>query len=162
MCLCKAWVVSLTGASFQTSLSSSGHNPGCCSLPWPPPLEPGQWSAERGWWLWSEIKLSPRTLRCFWTSCQVRVLGVHWALLSPTQRSVVTPMPLCKCYPWRPHGFSPPGSSVHGLLQARILQWVAISFSRGSSQLRGRTPVSYVAGRFFTVWATRQGLGLCL
>ena len=36
----------------------------------------------------------------------------------------------------RPHGFSPPGSSVRGILQARMLQWVAISFSRGSSRPR--------------------------
>ena len=41
------------------------------------------------------------------------------------------------------HGlYSPPGSSVHGILQARILEWVAISFSNGSSQTRGRTHVS--------------------
>ena len=40
------------------------------------------------------------------------------------------------------HGLNPPGSSVHGILKARILEWVAISFSRGSSQPRGRTWVS--------------------
>ena len=51
-------------------------------------------------------------------------------------------------------GCSPPGSSVHGILQARILEWVAISFSRGSSQPRDRTQVSHTAGRLFTVWAT--------
>ena len=45
---------------------------------------------------------------------------------------------------------SPPGSSVHGISQARILQWVAIPFSRGSSQTRDRTQVSHIAGRFFT------------
>ena len=47
-------------------------------------------------------------------------------------------------------------SSVHGLLQARILEWEAISFSRGSSQPRDRTRVSCITGRFFTVWATRE------
>ena len=41
-----------------------------------------------------------------------------------------------------------PGSSVHGILQARILEWVAMHSSRGSSQTRDGTPVSYVAGRF--------------
>ena len=51
---------------------------------------------------------------------------------------------------------SPPDSSVHGILQGRILEWVAIPFSRGSSQLRDQIPVSHIAGRFFTVWATRQ------
>ena len=39
-----------------------------------------------------------------------------------------------------------PGSSVHGISQARIQEWVAISFSRGSSQLRNRTQVTYVSG----------------
>ena len=46
-----------------------------------------------------------------------------------------------------------PGSSVHGILQVRILEWVAISFSRGSSQPRDWTQVSHIAGGFFTVWA---------
>ena len=51
---------------------------------------------------------------------------------------------------------SPPGSSVHEIFQARILEWVAISFSRGSSQPRDRTQVSCTAGKFFTDWATRE------
>ena len=50
----------------------------------------------------------------------------------------------------------PSGSSVHGIFQARILEWVAISFSRGSSQPRDQTQVSYTAGRLFTDWATRN------
>ena len=54
-----------------------------------------------------------------------------------------------------PHGlYSLPSSSVHGILQARILEWVAISFSWGSTPPRDRTWVSHIAGRFFTVWAT--------
>ena len=48
------------------------------------------------------------------------------------------------------------GSSVHGIFQARILEWVAISFSRGSSNTREWTWVSRIAGRFFTIWATRE------
>ena len=55
-----------------------------------------------------------------------------------------------------PTDCSPPGSSVHGILRARILEWVAISFSRGSSQPRNQTQVSCMAGRFFTIWATRE------
>ena len=51
---------------------------------------------------------------------------------------------------------SPPGSSVHGVLQARILEWVAISFSRGSSRPRDRTQVSHIAGRRFNLWASRE------
>ena len=55
-----------------------------------------------------------------------------------------------------PVDYSLPGSSVHGILQARILEWVAISFSRGSSQPRNQTQVSCIVGRFFIVWATRD------
>ena len=51
---------------------------------------------------------------------------------------------------------SPPGSSVHGIFQAWILEWVAVSFSRGSSWPRDRTRVSRIVGRRFTVWATRE------
>ena len=47
-------------------------------------------------------------------------------------------------------------SSVLGILQARILEWVAISFSRRPSQPRDRTRVSRIAGRRFTIWATRE------
>ena len=57
---------------------------------------------------------------------------------------------------WDPMDWSPQGSSVHGILQARILEWVAIPFSKGSSQPRVWTQVSHIAGRFFTVWATRE------
>ena len=55
-----------------------------------------------------------------------------------------------------PMDCSPPGSSVHGIFQARILEWFAISFSRGSSQPRDWTQVSCTAGRFFTNWAPRE------
>ena len=51
---------------------------------------------------------------------------------------------------------SPPSSSVHGILQAGILEWVAIPFSRESSQPRDRIQVSCFAGRFFTICATRE------
>ena len=49
-----------------------------------------------------------------------------------------------------------PGSSVHGIFQARILEWVAISSSRASSPPRDQTWVFCIAGRFFTNWATRE------
>ena len=49
-----------------------------------------------------------------------------------------------------------PGSSIHGIFQTRILEWVAISFSRGSSWPRDWTQVSRIAGRLFTTWATRE------
>ena len=50
-----------------------------------------------------------------------------------------------------PMDCSPPGSSIHGILQARVLEWVAISFSRGSSQPMDRTPVSHTADRCFNL-----------
>ena len=50
-----------------------------------------------------------------------------------------------------PMDCSPPGSSVHGILQARILEWAAISSSRGSSQPRDRTQVACMAGGFFII-----------
>ena len=60
---------------------------------------------------------------------------------------MVTKLCLTLC---NPMDGSPPCYSVHGILQARILEWVAIPFSRGSSQPRDRTHVSCLAGRFFT------------
>ena len=65
----------------------------------------------------------------------------------------------------QPHGLQPcslPGSSVHGILQARMLEWVAIVFSKGSSQLRDRTQVFCIAGRFFTAWTTRESQKGCV
>ena len=56
----------------------------------------------------------------------------------------------------RPRGLWPIGSSIHGILQARILEWVAISFSRGSPRPRDQTQVSRIAGRCFKLWATRE------
>ena len=72
----------------------------------------------------------------------------HWYILSEVAQSCLT-----LCYPV---DCSPPGSSVHGILQARILEWVAIPFSSGSSQPRDRTQVSRIVGRCFNLWATRE------
>ena len=55
---------------------------------------------------------------------------------------------------WDPMDCGPPASSIHGVLQARILEWAAIFLSRGSSWPRNRTQVSSIADRFFTNWAT--------
>ena len=79
----------------------------------------------------------------------VLVSGVH-------QRDSVTPTCMCAqplqlCpTPCDPMNYSPPGFSVHGILQGRMLEWVVISSSRGSSQPRERTCISCIAGRFFT------------
>ena len=55
-----------------------------------------------------------------------------------------------------PMDCSPPGSSAHGIFQARILEWVATSFSRVSSRPRDWTQVSCITGRLFTIWSTRN------
>ena len=71
-----------------------------------------------------------------------------------------------KCYSLRcvqlcnPMDHSLPGSSIHGILWARILEWVAISFSRGPSLTRDWAWVSHTTGRFFTIWATREAIGM--
>ena len=66
---------------------------------------------------------------------------------------LVTQLCLTLCDPM---DCSPPGSSVHGIFQARILEWVATHSSRGSSWPRNWTRVSCIAGGFFTSWATRE------
>ena len=61
-----------------------------------------------------------------------------------------------------PMDCSLPGFSVHGIFQARVLEWVAISFSRGSSRPRDRTQVSRIVGRHFTHWTTREAYSRCI
>ena len=57
-----------------------------------------------------------------------------------------------------PMDCSLPGFSVHGTLQTRILEWVAVPFSMESSQPRDQTQVSCIAGSFFTIWVIREDL----
>ena len=70
--------------------------------------------------------------------------------------------PNVECWTWkslsRARLFATPYIILHGILQARTLEWVAFPFSRGSSQLRNQTQVSLIAGGFFTSWATREAL----
>ena len=81
------------------------------------------------------------TAKCFF---------VYKLVLSEVAQSCLT---LCD-----PMDCSLPGSSVHGIFQATVLEWTAISFSRGSSQPRDRTRVSCIVDRCFTIWATREVL----
>ena len=104
-----------------------------------------------------EERVSIKTYRM----CCVLFLFVFWkkreilcALLCLVARSCPT---LCD-----PMDCSLPVFSVHGFLQARILEWIAISSSRGSSWPRDRTQVSCIAGWFFTVWATEKIQGSAL
>ena len=91
---------------------------------------------------------------------QVCMCSPSWTLLPPLYHWVTSVCEVAQSCSTlcNPVDCSPPGSSVHGILQARILEWAAISFSRGSSQPRDRTQVSYIAGRCFILWATREAI----
>ena len=71
--------------------------------------------------------------------------------LNPLKVKLLSRVRLCD-----PIDCSLPGSSVHGIFRAIVLEWIAISFSRGSSQPRDWTRVSRIVDRHFTIWATRE------
>ena len=81
-----------------------------------------------------------------------------WPLLQPSKASLESEVAQSCPTLCDPMDCSLPGSSVHGIFQARVLEWIAISFSRGSSQTRDWTWVSRIVDRRFTVWATRDVL----
>ena len=79
------------------------------------------------------------------------ISAIFWAVSISRSEVAQSCTTLCD-----PIDCSLPGSSIPGIFQARILEWVAISFSRGSSWPRDRTQVSHIAVRCFTLWATRK------
>ena len=100
----------------------------------------------------------------FWGESYTRssILGgvIYKIMFSENRESFTSSSPF-----WRPFHFLFLCQIALGILQARILEWVAVPFSRGSSQPRNRTQVSRIAGVFFTSWATREallGLEYCL
>ena len=78
---------------------------------------------------------------------------MKFTYLSLGKESEVAQLCLTLCDPM---DCSLPGSSVHGIFQAVVLEWIAISFSSGSSRPRDGTQVSRIVDRRFTVWATRE------
>ena len=117
-------------------------------------------------WVWGVLKpRGPTRVGRQLRSCPGARPLQHWSEVVTSQRCVcpgVRPASYHQAVMW-PWGcclfsqvcvVSPPGSSVHGILQARILERVAIPFSRRSSRPRDRTRVSHFAGRFLTVWAS--------
>ena len=87
-----------------------------------------------------------------WYAYLLRELGVGLVLVIKLKVLVAQScLTLCD-----PTDYSPLGSSVHGLLQARIQEQVAIPFSRGSFWSKDWTQTSNIAGRFFIIWATRE------
>ena len=104
------------------------------------------------WGAWCEVQMfcfSGRNSR-FWVLSNCGSPWWGWKVKVLVTQSCPTLCNLVDC--------SPPGSSIHGILQARIPEWVAIPLFRGSSQPRDRTQVCCIAGRFFTMWATREAL----
>jgi len=74
----------------------------------------------------------------------LRLMSIE--LVMPSNHLIPLSSPLC----------DPMDYTVHGILQAIILEWIAFPFSKGSSQPRDRTQISHIAGSFFTSWATRE------
>ena len=107
---------------------------------------------------WGKLQIHPTVTSRHEDTWKVFMAVIKEILISCNWRVAVvvfvTQLCLTLC---NPMDCSLPGSSVHGILQVRIVQGVAIPFSRGSSWPRDQTQVSYTAGRFFTIWATREG-----
>ena len=95
----------------------------------------------RGFWKWG--RQAEGTLQYKVYLKVSTAYGNAWSKCVKVAQSCLT---LCK----------PMDYTVHGILQARTLEWVTFPFSRGSSQPRGQTQVSHIAGRFFISWATRK------
>ena len=98
---------------------------------------------------WKE-KRKKKPCTCYTDNCQTS--GI-WVITNLRVKILVTLSCPTLCDPM---DCSLSGSSVCGILQARILEWVAISFSRRSSRPRDWTQISCAAGGFFTIWATKQ------
>ena len=95
---------------------------------------------------------------CFLTYIQIYQEADHMILYSHLLKNflqVVVIHTVTQSCPtrWDPTDYSPPDFSLHGILQARILEWVAMPSSRGSSQTSCWTQVTGIADRFFTIWA---------
>ena len=109
------------------------------------------------WRLPSGPLSSPRVYPQATRAPRVLQLSIWWPWWGPESEMWVKVLDAQSCLTLcDPMHCSPPGSSVHGILQGRILGWVAMPFSRGSSQPRDQTQVSWIVGRFFTIWAIRE------
>ena len=98
----------------------------------------------------------PTRLPCPWDSSGKNTgVGCHYLLQCMKVKSEREVTQSCPTLSY-PMDYSLPGSSIHGIFQARVLEWVVFHFSRESSQPRDRTQVSRIASGFFTIWATRD------
>ena len=82
-----------------------------------------------------------------WNDVILYIISLSHTYIWKVKESLRCPFFFCN-----PRDCCPPGSFIHGILQARILEWVAIPFSRRSSWPRDRILISYSVGRFFTIW----------
>ena len=128
-----------------------GFDPWAGKIPWrrkwysTPVFFPGESQGQRslaGYSLWTR-KQSNTAKRLNMQCMSMKIL--KWSEVTQLYPTLCDPM---DC--------SLPETSVHGIFQARVLEWVAISYSRVSSRPRDRTQVSCIVGRRFTVWATRE------
>ena len=123
----------------------------CLAVPWPPQAKdsshiPQSWPYSCSFYLIPHIRTGP-------LATYLLQLETHTSLPFSSHVWLVTCCLVSKLCPTlcNPSDCSPPGSSVHGILQARILEWVAVPFSRRSSQPRDQTHVSLIASEFFTI-----------
>ena len=108
------------------------------------------WSSFSECWALSQLFHSPLSLKTM-ALCVCMYVWMRLAQSCPT---------VCD-----PTDCSPPGSPVHGILQAKILEWVTISFSSRSSKTQGSNPDGFPScteGILFTIWATREALCVCV
>ena len=123
---------------------------------WLPKMSKRQKQRALGTWMWVPesvgLNLAPLlTERWPWTSHLI-ALCLSFLICKMEMKEVWKSQSLSRVQFFATPWTSLSGTSVHGILQARILEWVAIPFSRGSSQPRDQTQVSCISGRFFTIW----------
>ena len=107
---------------------------------------------------WLHICISNSISYSNWAGSYGALLGQafsHISALAPLWKSESISRSVLSDSSW-PHEHSPPGSSGDGILQARILEWGVIPFSKGYSWPRDQIQVSFTAGRFFTIWTIRE------
>ena len=122
----------------------------CSNLPTNDGCEDGSDNQDNSVNQYIESESSPFTISGIFPICSLS--SILMLLLKVKVKSQSCPT-LCD-----PMDCSLPGFSVHRFFQARVLEWVAIAFSRGSSWPRDRTRVSHIVGRRFTLWVTREAL----
>ena len=135
-------------AALSHLLCALGATPIISPMCWfsPSPIRIRTCSQERSlesYWHYTEVEMADAQSHirhlCVFIKCR------KWKSLSLVQLFVT---------PWTDY-------RVHGILQARIVEWVAFPFSRESSEPRDQTQVSHIASRFFTIWATREAQEHC-